>query len=197
MKRPSPLSSSCCRPAAQGETFQQRRQSMIDFQRQSEGLNRAGYATIAAKLYNKQDAEWCSRAPSGTARGGTVRRHVLDVPGHRDRLSRSRAVVRACPQSAPKRMEDLRTLSRRHRKSLASLLHMPLPDVADVSRTNPATRGTPASHPKRTSGKRRNGSNPGSGSPPVAGKASTTARITWACTCCRCRISPNGQRIPR
>ena len=35
---------------AQGETFQQRRQSMIDFQANPKVLKTAGYATIAAKL---------------------------------------------------------------------------------------------------------------------------------------------------
>ena len=41
--------------------FAQRRQSVIDLNANPKDLNSAGYATIAAKLYNKQDAEWCSR----------------------------------------------------------------------------------------------------------------------------------------
>jgi hypothetical protein len=45
---------------AQAETFQQRRQSMVDFQANPKVLKTAGYATIAAKLYNHQDAAWCS-----------------------------------------------------------------------------------------------------------------------------------------
>ena len=45
---------------AQGETFQQRRQSMIDFQANPKVLKTAGYATIAAKLYNHQGAARCS-----------------------------------------------------------------------------------------------------------------------------------------
>ena len=46
-------------PAAKPST--QRRQSMIDFQANPKVLETAGYATIAAKLYNKQDPAWCSK----------------------------------------------------------------------------------------------------------------------------------------
>ena len=46
---------------ASGVTFDQRRQAMIDFQANPKVLERAGYATIAAKLYNKQDPAWCSK----------------------------------------------------------------------------------------------------------------------------------------
>lgn len=46
---------------ASGLTFDQRRQSMIDFQANPKVLETAGYATIAAKLYNKQEPAWCSK----------------------------------------------------------------------------------------------------------------------------------------
>ena len=46
---------------ASGLTFDQRRQAMIDFQANPRVLETAGYATIAAKLYNKQDPAWCSK----------------------------------------------------------------------------------------------------------------------------------------
>ena len=46
---------------ASGLTFDQRRQAMIDFQANPKVLETAGYATIAAKLYNKQDPAWCSK----------------------------------------------------------------------------------------------------------------------------------------
>ncbi|HYI97554.1 MAG TPA: hypothetical protein VEX68_28710 [Bryobacteraceae bacterium] len=46
---------------ARAFTFDQRRQSMIDFQANPKVLEASGYATIAAKLYNKQDAAWCSK----------------------------------------------------------------------------------------------------------------------------------------
>ena len=46
---------------AQPTKFAQRRQSVIDLNASPKDLNSAGYAAIAAKLYNKQDAEWCSR----------------------------------------------------------------------------------------------------------------------------------------
>lgn len=46
---------------AGAQTYAQRRQAAIDFQANPKALDTAGYATIAAKLYNKQDSPWCSR----------------------------------------------------------------------------------------------------------------------------------------
>ena len=72
-------------------------------------------------------------ATGEAARGRTFGRHVLDVPRHVDCLSGPRAIIRFRAQGAATVLEDLFPLSRRHRESLAALLHVPLPDGATLA----------------------------------------------------------------
>ncbi|MCW5982624.1 MAG: hypothetical protein KIT09_31340 [Bryobacteraceae bacterium] len=47
--------------AAASPEFEQRARSLIDFYAHPTGSGEPGYGTIAAKLYLREDAEWCSR----------------------------------------------------------------------------------------------------------------------------------------
>ena len=117
--------------------------------RASEEPGTAGYANIAAKLHLHEDAALVLAPPRGTARRPTGDMFWMFPVTAVAYLDRGQLDRFGAAGAAPL-LQDLHAVSRRHRKSLAAVLRLALPDGADCGRTNRATSGTPANRRRRT-----------------------------------------------
>ena len=106
---------------------------MIEAYAHPKGSGPLGYANIAAKLRLHEDAAQCSRRLEELLAEGPTGDMFWMFPITVDRLSRPRPVIRLGPAGPAPLVPDLHALPGRHGEPLASVLHVPLSDVAVVA----------------------------------------------------------------
>ena len=113
--------------------FERRVRSVIDAYAHPKGSGPLGYANIAAKLWLHEDAALCSRSLEELLAAGPTGDMFWMFPITGDRLPGSGPTLRFRAPGAAQFVPNLHAVPRRHGESLAAVLHVAVPDGADVA----------------------------------------------------------------